>query len=552
MVEVLTTDLQKNSPKSVAVSLLQRTWLKPLCVGLITIGIASRVAPLFDPHGRLLQQFVSEDGYYMQTVARNLALGHGLAVSDGTVQTNGVQPLATFLFALCHYLAGGDKIGGIAGVTILSLFVSVAATWVFYKLLQKLLANHPDGPALSILTASFWFASPTIVQHSMNGLETGLYLLVSLSTLSLVASFVEQNDNAWSIKQTICLGIMLGICFLTRNDAAFFIAAILLARLLLWWPTNATMWQQRIQEVMIPGLISIAIALPWLIYDYRLFGSIVPISGISESLGARFGGNLVQVPAALFAFVTLILPVPHTLRTGSPILLLSLLALAIALSVSFRVLWRQSKAAPIVLLAYGIFGTLLIAFYGLYFGAPYFISRYLAVLSPICALIGITAVYRALQWLRADTRQIALVSSATLGALLILMLNVRVYRHGLEHEHFQVVDWVSANVRPQTWVAAAQSGTLGYFHDRTINLDGKVDPEALRTRLSEGGVIPYVVANKKIQYIADWVGFAGWSRIDKAGFNQRFELIVNDTKHNLAVFRRIDRQPSSAEGRDGN
>ncbi|NJN67317.1 MAG: hypothetical protein HC884_11700 [Chloroflexaceae bacterium] len=28
-------------------------------------------------------------------------------------------------------------------------------------------------------------------------------------------------------------------------------------------------------------------------------------------------------------------------------------------------------------------------------------------------------------------------------------------------------------------IAAFESGTLGYFHDRTINLDGKVNPEVL-------------------------------------------------------------------------
>ena len=86
---------------------------------------------------------------------------------------------------------------------------------------------------------------------------------------------------------------------------------------------------------------------------------------------------------------------------------------------------------------------------------------------------------------------------------------------------------------------APQSGTLGFFHDRTINLDGKVNPDALRAKLAEGGVIPYVVRNNKIEYIADWAGFAQWSQIEKAGFNQKFKLIVDDKDANLAVFRRV-------------
>jgi hypothetical protein len=67
----------------------------------------ARLSPLFDPAGRLFWQFMSEDGYLMQTVARNMAIGLGMSTADGTMPTNGVQPLATFLFAALHALAGG-------------------------------------------------------------------------------------------------------------------------------------------------------------------------------------------------------------------------------------------------------------------------------------------------------------------------------------------------------------------------------------------------------------------------------------------------------------
>jgi hypothetical protein len=44
-----------------------------------------------------------------------------------------------------------------------------------------------------MLVAGLWFASPTIVKHSMNGLETGLYFLASLATLNLFAKFIEDD-----------------------------------------------------------------------------------------------------------------------------------------------------------------------------------------------------------------------------------------------------------------------------------------------------------------------------------------------------------------------
>ena len=346
------------------------------------------------------------------------------------------------------------------------------------------------------------------------------------------------TSSRFNLKQLIALGAMFGVCFLVRNDAAFLIAAILLARFVLLWPTSAKLWWDRIIEAAILEVVSVLIALPWLTYNYRLFGSIVPISGISESLGAHFGGNFIYVPAPLFDFVTLVFPVPLSLRTMWPTILVSLLVLGVALVLVGKMLWRQSRPAPFVLVAYGILGVFLISFYGGYFGAPYFMSRYLTILSPVLALMGVSAAYRMVMSMRSHLRQMVLVSVAALALILVVGLNARHY-HNAKHEHFQVVDWVETHVPPQTWVGAVQSGTLGFFHDRTINLDGKVNPDALRAILAEGGVTPYVLRSK-IEFLADWNGLATWSQIEKNGFNQKFKLIVNDKKANLAVLQRIE------------
>ncbi len=46
----------------------------------------------------------------MLTVAQNLAMGHGFTIADGTIRTNGVQPLVTFVWAGVHWLTGGDRL----------------------------------------------------------------------------------------------------------------------------------------------------------------------------------------------------------------------------------------------------------------------------------------------------------------------------------------------------------------------------------------------------------------------------------------------------------
>ena len=85
------------------------TALGAIAVVVVAVTLLVRVAPLVEGGERLRWQCVSEDGYLMLTVARNLALGNGLSISDGTIPSNGVQPLATLLFAGCIWLAGGDR-----------------------------------------------------------------------------------------------------------------------------------------------------------------------------------------------------------------------------------------------------------------------------------------------------------------------------------------------------------------------------------------------------------------------------------------------------------
>jgi len=96
------------------------------------------------------------------------------------------------------------------------------------------------------------------------------------------------------------------------------------------------------------------------------------------------------------------------------------------------------------------------------------------------------------------------------------------------------VEWVQKNVPDDVWVGAVQTGTLGFFHDRTINLDGKVNPDALRARLA-GRTQEYVLASP-IEYLTDWVGIETW--LHGTALEGRFERRVLDRERNLAVAQR--------------
>ena len=103
-----------------------RRGLALLLFALFAVGFVARVAPLFERDGRLLQQYPTEDGYLMLTIARNIALGHGMSTAEGTIPTNGTQPLVNLLWALGFKLFGGDRTLGVLIKSLCTLINAIA------------------------------------------------------------------------------------------------------------------------------------------------------------------------------------------------------------------------------------------------------------------------------------------------------------------------------------------------------------------------------------------------------------------------------------------
>ncbi len=290
------------------------------------------------------------------------------------------------------------------------------------------------------------------------------------------------------------------------------------------------------------GGVTALVASPWLLHNLLRFGHVVPISGQAESLAAGFADNLRLVPPKLFEYLLPLLPLPNVVETW-PLVIVACTLLAVGVAVSLLLVAPAMRDGERTLLWLGGGFTLaLAAFYGLTFGAGHFMSRYLFAASPALALgVGAGA---ALAWRVAEARGMTGVRAAATGVAVLLAvgLNTRLYVNGDEHDHFQVVEWVQENVAEDVWVGAIQTGTLGFFHDRTINLDGKVNPEALAARQA-GGVASYV-AERRIPYLVDWVGIAEWA--ERPGFAPHYELLLLDRKRNLAVLRHRDLAPGGA------
>ncbi|MCO6450792.1 MAG: glycosyltransferase family 39 protein [Caldilineales bacterium] len=511
-----------------------RVLLLGLLLCLFLTGLIARAAPVLDRDGRLLRQFPAEDGYLMLTIARNIAIGKGMTVSDGAVATNGTQPLVTMLWAVLYKLSGGDKVAGVRLVLIASIVISSLTAWVIFLLGRRVYKPLPGAAYLAAVAALLWYASPPLIRHTMNAQETGAYLLIVTVVMFV---FLVWYDRRERLHYALLMGLLLGLAFWIRNDAVLLAAAIGIA-----WTLLARLDRDRspsrvVTELLLVGFTTLAIAAPWLIYNKLNFGHIVPNSGIAEGYPIHFAANLRFVPAKLVEYITVIYDIDPKVE-DSPLSTFGFLIIAGAFALAVGWLYRQRDSDGFRFLSLsGVFTMTICIFYGLFFNAPWFLSRFLSPLSPsfVILTIGLAAYVMRFLW-RIPLGRVAVILPAFL-TLIVVHMNIQAYTWGDYHMHFQVIEWVEENVPDDVWVAAIQTGTLGYFHERTINLDGKVDPAALEARIT-GQTEDYVLSTPA-RYIVDWVDLVDilWMG---GGFNEHWEKILENREQNIAVLMRKD------------
>lgn len=505
---------------------------------LCAVGFVARGRAAALPAAEMFRSFPSEDGYLMLTVARNIALGSGMTSAAGTLPTNGVQPLVTLLQASAFWLVDGDRVAGVRLLLVLYASVAALTALLIYRLGLRLLGTTEQARRASLIGAAAWIASPVALFRTMDMLETGLYAAaVVVVFLSFDRGHVDCRAP-WAWRRCAAFGALLGIAFWVRNDAVFLMLAAGLAHLAT--AGRRVTLRRRFTEATAMAGSAFAVCSPWLLYNVLQFGNVMPGSGLIHFGAVNPTANLRAAAVALFEQATLVAsfefsPLQHR---GAFVALCAALLLGAAAAAGREASRhrRDGSLAPLRLMVI-LFGAGLMVFYLLLFDAPYFLRRYLFPLSPFLALHWGDAGVRAWHRLIASRWRVA-------GpALLLLLLGNFSLRDGLataaprqQGSRFRAVQWVEAHVSQTTWVGAFQSGTLGFFHDRTLNLDGKLNAEARRA-VEEGRHQAYVV-DSPVQFVLDWASLLEpWARADPA-LSRNFEWIVRDIPGNFAVLGR--------------
>ena len=467
----------------------------------IAVTLAAALWMHAAPGDRLARTLPTEDAYCVLAVARQAAIGNGIT-ADGRIETNGFQPLWGAVNVPLYALAGGDRITGLRLSQLFStlLWLGFLALLALYA--RELARRHgSDGAVAAAAALIFAGGAVSVFRLFHNGLETGL-------TLMLLAAAVLLLDRweRWTPRRVAAAGVLLGLLALARVDQVVFVMA---------FGAVAVIRARGLRGAAGPlaaCVIAAVVLSPWIVYNISLDGSPMPSSGKAESSGVDILHNLDSALRAAGAWALPAVLRPSMHFTEIPVSeVLSVLALAL---VAVAVVSVRRRARPplgagtTALIAFVAF---LALFYVTRFGPWWFMERYL---SPML-LLTIPWLATALELRRPSPKALpalaAIVLVANVPVLAVLAAgskdppawSARDSNLGA-HPNLNVTEqlaWIDDHVNPRCVVGAFETGTLLYFRPRSVNLDGKVDHDALEARLD--GRSPDYVDARSVDVMVD-------------------------------------------------
>lgn len=447
---------------------------------------------------------IAEDGWYALTIARNIANGAGVTI-DGETWTNGFQPLFTFLQAAGFALAGGATIPGLRAFYALAALVHVAGALLVAGLARD--AARESRDLAGALAGLGYLAAIKAYNDFYTGLETGL----QLALYALVWRFYA-GDWRGHIGREARLGVALGLLVLARIDGAVFVAVLCADELRRGRgaPVDA------VRRCFVVGGAAVLVSAPWWLYNALVFGHPMPTSGFAQQETLI---SLERTLSALRALGTVAVPwIFAGAHENDLAAAARALALAALCALAWRARWRPAVGAGFAGLLLAAYAGLVV-YYWLTFFADWFYIRYFAPLSLIAFVYVPALLADAAR--RAIAPLAAAATAATAGFLALAWIGWSPFGASAHHEQ---VDLVAAHVPAGAAVAAGQSGTLGFLRERVVNVDGKVNPEALAWR---GRMWDYL-DRRGIEWFADSTWYAelylgldpeavGWRLVAQSG-----------------------------------
>ncbi len=492
-------------------------WWPVLLVGIYALILAATAAvgtpsqPVPPaPAANLLDKPFGEDAFYMFSVARNIGTGQG--VTYGGIPTTGIQPLATFLYASVYWFAAHAGLSATAPlrlILVLNIGLLMLTGWLCGKLVSRWFSRRQV-----FVKPALWIAAILVIVNAAAfrlfgyGLETGLYLC-AIVALQLA---LDVAHDPLTTRDRFTIGLLLGVCILARLDF------LIVGSVVFGWQLLRK--RLRLRDALIIAAVGIMVVGPWLGYVYSVMGGIMPSSGVAESgavmnVTQLLGRSWVMI-SAMVGCLSSVLYLP----TSNPLAILPLVAVVLIgvyfIRANLRTTLRQN--------ATWLIGAAALVLYYLFFSAAgHFYGRYLAPLwlfwtESLAASLALH--YK--HWPDRKTRTVMHLAGVALTILFAVQIGYTIHRGHVSNSHLYSALYIQEHAAELGTVGAFQNGVIGYInHERTINLDGKLDREALKLR----GHLECYLSKRGISTVIDWPDFVynGW--IDASFVNSHLHPI---------------------------
>jgi len=359
--------------------------------------------------------------------ARNIASGHGFSFNAGEPSYGVTSPLWVLFLTVPYYL-GSD---GFMFSKILDLAFFILSVFVFFRLAN---IYWSDRKEIALLALSVFIINAWVVRWTFTGMET------SFAVLLVLTSFYLYFKGRYKL-----LFFILGAFQLVRPESfvlslIFFIFVI---------RKKIVTKNFSLKDTAIIILCYFAMLIPFLIYAYTYFGTILPNTALGKS-------------TLTFSLTTIIIQLREIFKTLSAAGIIEIL-----LSVFFLVIffWRDKKEEyyiPIVWIAG------LIVLYTV--TDADIISRYLLIISPFFILIGfnIFAKLKNLNLILLVTIYLIFTSFSEYVFYNYVKPHTDNFSKGVNECFIPIGKWLNENTPAGSKILLNDVGAIGYYSNRYI------------------------------------------------------------------------------------
>jgi hypothetical protein len=178
-------------------------------------------------------------------------------------------------------------------------------------------------------------------------------------------------------------------------------------------------------------------------------------------------------------------------------------------------------------------------YYLFFFSAPYFIPRYFQPLRIGWLIIFCCASQRIIDGLKIQYKDHKGIVTGFLSVFALIAVGFSagsyIYFFTITHPSELYLTGKWALTHPTERIGMEQTGTAGFIAPNVVNLDGKVNYDALMAK-KRGDIGSYIVS-EEFDYIADWREFSGQITASAARHGMKFQEV--DSIGKVTIFKRV-------------